>query len=370
MAIHERTLQRITENTIPEETPAMHAAAPEEQGEELTPSPPPRPHPDNHLSVYMTALRTADEYFLEETIEHIKAAGGSAFVFDVKDTYVFFETDSPRAAEFRLIRKKYDIEKVLKLAKENGLYTIARFVVAKDPGLAYAAPETQIRHPVTGRSVGSVWVDPSDETVISYNREILEDLVSYEDLDEINFDYIRFPTEYTMEQVGLTAVEKALHIEAFLRMAREVVTEAKADTKIGISTYAILGWEFDANIGRLGQDFVRFAPLVDVISPMAYPASFAEGAYYDPATHRGSRMYSLVLRTLKGYAERLGEEEAVKLRPWIQGYSASAKDIGDEIQAVYDAGLCGFQVWSPSNTYTPFYKALQETKQPESCRKT
>ena len=363
--IHNSTLQEIAEVV----DPTFHSAAPAEASPEVVSLPSPPPQSDPHIGVYLTALRMGDEKFLRDTIDAVKATGGSAIIFDVKDTYVFFQTNSVLAAEFRLLRPKYDLQTVLKLAKENNLYTIARFVAVKDPGLAYAAPETQIRNPKTGKSVGSTWVDPGNQTVLAYNREILRDLVSMNQLDEINFDYIRYPTEYTEEQVGLTLEEKKEHLEEFLRMAREVVDEAGAETKIGISTYAILGWDFDLNIKRVAQDFVRFAPLVDVISPMAYPASFAEGpAYYDPKVNQGSRMYSLVKRTLEGYQTLLGEEHAWKLRPWIQGYSASAGNIQDEIQAVYDAGACGFTVWSPSNTYTPLYNAIPAVEQPERCK--
>ncbi len=368
---NESILHAITEM----EFPAFHAAAPDEvsvQDDALPSSPTspsPQPLPSPYIGVYLTALRTGDEKFLRDTIDAVKAAGGSAIIFDVKDTYVFFQTNSVLAAEFRLFRPKYDLQTVLKLAKENNLYTIARFVAVKDPGLAYAAPETRITHPKTGKSVGSTWVDPGNKTVLAYNREILRGLVSSNLLDEINFDYIRYPTEYTEEQVGLTLEEKKEHLEAFLRMAREVIQETGSKTKLGISTYAILGWDFDLNIKLVAQDFIRFAPLVDIISPMAYPASFAEGiAYYDPTVHRNSRMYSLVKRTLEGYKTLLGEEHAWKLRPWIQGYSASSSDIQDEIQAVYDAGLCGFTVWSPSNTYAPLYKALPQIERPKGCR--
>jgi hypothetical protein len=55
------------------------------------------------------------------------------------------------------------------------------------------------------------------------------------------------------------------------------------------------------NVEHLGQDVVRFAPLLDVISPMAYPASFAENEYYKPGVNPRSRMYYLVYRTLTGY---------------------------------------------------------------------
>jgi hypothetical protein len=135
---------------------------------------------------------------------------------------------------------------------------------------------------------------------------------------------------------------------------------------LGISTYAILGWNYPVNLEPLGQDVVRFAPLLDVISPMAYPATFAEGSYYNPAKHPRSRMYYLVYRTLRGYDELLGEQ-SWKLRPWIQGYGITAKNLRDEIDAVFDAGACGFTVWNAENRYDLVYKVLPSVVRPERC---
>jgi len=101
---------------------------------------------------------------------------------------------------------------------------------------------------------------------------------------------------------------------------------------------------------------------------MAYPSTFAIGAYYDPAKHPRSRMYYLVYQTLKGYAELLGEEHASKLRPWIQGYYITNKDMRDEIDAVYDAGACGFTVWSAGNYYDILYKVFPDVAIPDRCR--
>lgn len=322
--------------------------------------------PDHHIGVYLTALSTANRSFFADTIAKVKNAGGSALVINVKDAYVFFETGSPLAKKYHLLRPKYDLKEIVRLAKDHGLTTIARFVAIKDPGLARAAPETQMQHPRTRRSVGATWIDPAHPTVLAYNREILRDVIEA-GFDEVNFDYIRYPTEYSPEKIGLTTEEKIKRVEGFLRMARETVKEGRAQTKIGISTYAILAIDFERNIGRLAQDIARFAPLVDIISPMAYPASFGAG-FQKPKGFSRSRHYYLVQRTLEGYKRLLGEEQSHKLRPWIQGYSMTPWDIGEEIAAVYDSGLCGFLVWSSSNTYKALYNALPTNKQPEECR--
>ncbi len=149
-------------------------------------------------------------------------------------------------------------------------------------------------------------------------------------------------------------------------MAREAIDSCNPSVKLGLSTFAILGWNYEANLETLGQDVVRFAPLVDIISPMAYPATFTSEGYYVPGRNPGSRMYYLVWRTLTGYQKLLGDD-AWKLRPWIQGYSVTVKNVQDQMQAVADAGLCGFQVWNAGNNYGNTYEAMKSWHAPAVC---
>ncbi|MDD5751788.1 MAG: putative glycoside hydrolase [Candidatus Peribacteraceae bacterium] len=323
--------------------------------------------PPAQIGVYLTEGSVKNRKFLLETLDRMQTMTGAAIIFNVKGGYVHFDSDSPLAEELNLLRPSYNIAEIIALARERGIYTIGRFIAVKDPNLARAVPDAQIRHPKTERSVGNVWVDASHPMVLAYNAEVLEDLVQA-GIDEVNLDYIRYPTEYAMAGIGLTGQEKADRLEQFIRMARSVIDRNGGKTKLGISTYAILGWNFPVNFESVGQDIARFAPMVDVISPMAYPATFAAGAYYNPAKHPRSRMYYLVYRTLTGYAELLGDQ-AWKIRPWIQGYGITRKNLQDEIDAVFDSGACGFTIWSAGNTYGLFYELAPSVRQPEECRK-
>lgn len=323
------------------------------------------PLPPQEIGVFFTQTSVKNDKYFLATLDQLKALGNGALIFNVKGGYVHFAASAPMANELDLVHPSYDLPEVIRQARERGVTTIGRFVALKDPNLAQALPETQIKHPKTDRSVGNVWVDPGNEEVIVYNEQIFRDLVAA-GIDEINLDYIRYPTEYAQTSIGLKGSEKADRIEAFLQMARRVIDENGRKTKLGISTYAILGWNFPVNFEPLGQDIARFAPLVDVISPMAYPATFAQGSYYNPARHPRSRMYYLVYRTLTGYRELLGDQ-AYKLRPWIQGYGITQKNLKDEIDAVFDAGSCGFTIWNASNEYGIFMRMLPEVKRPEHC---
>ena len=352
----------------------VHAAAPSEQWS-LTPPPipayepkhsaaPPMPHAER--GVFLTPSSAGDAAFLEETMNQVSKFPNPALIIDVKGSFVYFASGAPMATEMRLVRPLYDLPAIVTKAHERGITVIGRFIALKDPSLASRKSETQIRHPLKIRSVGNVWVDGENAVTLQYNREILEDLV-YSGIDEINLDYIRYPTEYAQSDIGLTGAEKAAHIGKFLRMAREVIDASRRPTRLGISTYAILGWNFPVNFEAVGQDIPQFAKIVDVISPMAYPSTFAMNAYYEPGRDKGSRMYHLVWKTVVGYRELVGPENAHKIRPWIQGYGVTEKNMNDQIQAVFDAGACGFTVWSASNAYGPAYKAMSKMQVPPDC---
>ncbi len=323
---------------------------------------------DNKIGVYLSENSVQNTKFLDATMDELVKLHASSFVMVVKGSYVFFPSDAPLANDLGLVKPQYDIKTVVQKAHDKGLYVIARYISLKDALFAQKVPDAQIRNPISKISVGDVWVDGSLEPTQRYNREIITSLLQ-SGVDEINLDYIRFPTEYSYKSVGLLGREKADKVEAFVKMVRDTINAVRPQTKLGMSTYAIIGWNYDVNVEALGQDVVRFAPLVDVISPMAYPNSFAKNEYYYPGKNPRSRMYYLVYRTLTGYAKDLGPVQAKKLRPWIQGYFASPKDIRDEIDGVYDAGACGFQVWSAGNIYGNTYTAIAGLpKPPARCR--
>lgn len=317
--------------------------------------------------IYLGGRALSDPVQYERMIKRLHDAGGTALVILVKAGTVYFQTDAPIAQEIHSINPQYELPVVVAVAKKEGLYTIARFVALSDGVLARAKPETRIHTPKSGRALDIGWVDGAAPVTLAYNRELLEDIVT-SGIDEVNLDYFRSPTDQDPSAIGLSGKEKADHLEVFLRMARATIDELNPNVKLGISTFAILGWNYPVNFEWLGQDVVRFAPLVDIISPMAYPSMFDPGAYYRPGRDPGSRNYFLVYRTLKGYQELLGPEQSKKLRPWIQGYAMLPAGIAQQIRGVYAAGVCGFTVWNANNNYDRTFEAMKNVQEkPAAC---
>ena len=341
-----------------------HRAAPGQQGllDHLAPR-----RPDALHGIYLAGQAVSKNEILSGYLDRLTKTHATALVILVKAGTVYFQTEAPLANEIHSIDPQYELPVVVKAAKDRGLYTIARFVALNDGVLAARHPDAQIKGIRSQKPLNTDWVDGADPFTLDYNRELIADIAK-SGIDEINFDYIRFPTSVSMEAIGLTGDEKADRIEAFLQMARQTIDEVNPAVKLGISTYAILGWNFPVNFEHLGQDIARFAPLVDVISPMAYPSTFSPDGAYVPRSFSGSRNYYLVWRTLKGYQDLLGGDPDHKLRPWIQGYGMKPEGVRQQIQAVYDAGVCGFTVWNANNNYNETLAAFRQMpEQPVEC---
>ena len=83
-----------------------------------------------------------------------------------------------------------------KFHKEN-IYVIGRVQVFQDPVLATGRPDIAIKETKTGKvwkdNKGLAWIDPSSRIAWQYNIDIGKDMAN--GFDEINFDYVRFPSD-------------------------------------------------------------------------------------------------------------------------------------------------------------------------------
>lgn len=362
----------IEEASPAQEVPPAPAVAPQHPAEEarvltLPPQPVEPVHtPWTQRGIFMTPSSTGNDDYRHRAMDRLREGGGNAFIFDVKGSAVHFDAkESPIADKLGLIKPWYSLKDIVAEMHDNGFYTIARYIAVKDYGLTDALPETHLDDPYTGMPLSPGWIDPADEDALAYNREIICEIAK-SGIDEINLDYIRYDTRDGRLAV-FSGEEKIERIETFITMAREAIDECGPSTKLGVSTFAILGWSYEKNVGGIGQDIVRFAPMLDVISPMAYNANFSLNAYGDPTGERGRWNY-LVYRTIKGYQEELGPDHAWKVRPWLQGWGITTRDLQQQIEGVFDGGACGFLIWNANNAYEPFYNAMERIEVPDRCR--
>jgi len=161
--------------------------------------------------------------------------------------------------------------------------------------------------------IAEQWVDPYSSDVWAYNVEIAKEVIA-RGFDEVQFDYIRFPTDgenlavidYPHKLPGMTP-ETAL--ESFLRYARQEIS-----APISVDIYGSNGWYRSGS--RTGQDVEMFSNYVDVICPMLYPSHFEQDFLaFEPASERPYRIYRL--GTLRNVTIA---RDTVLIRPYVQAF--------------------------------------------------
>ena len=299
--------------------------------------------------------------------------GLDGIVIDLKDDAgrLRFVPESPELQRLGRVSDPLDIEDFTARAKARGLYLVARIVVFKDETLANAGGgRLAIRDSVTqgpwvgmrtvrrdGKDVREQirerWVDPYSPEVWSYNVEIAREIVS-RGFDEVQFDYIRFPTDgdntgdmrFPAAGAGMSR-EAAL--ESFLAYAR-----AKIDAPISADIYGSNGW-YRSGV-RTGQDVEMLARFVDVIAPMFYPSHFEQGFLaQEPARLRPYRIYRT--GTLRN---RHIARERVLVRPYAQAFYLDVSYDRDWYDTTYvrlqqdgvrDGADSGLTWWNNSGRY-------------------
>src|SRR5262249_3836366 len=110
-----------------------------------------------------------------------------------------FAMDVPLAGEIGALDRVVngDVGAFVGVLHAAGIYPIARIVTFENDRLARAHPEWAVRDRTTGGlwvdDVGSGWVGPFRSEVWDYHAAIARE-VAARGFDEVQFDYIRFPT--------------------------------------------------------------------------------------------------------------------------------------------------------------------------------
>lgn len=247
-----------------------------------------------------------------------------------------------------------DFSKYVQQLKEKGVYTIARIVVFRDnilprkrPDLAVKTPEGEIWQDYKKIT----WLNPYKQEVRDYTLDVCDKAVEL-GFDEIQFDYIRFPSDGRIKNcrygVAHSSITASNAIVEFLKQAKERL-EPKG-VKISIDVFGLTTTE-KGDMG-IGQRIVEMTKYVDYVSPMVYPSHYPNGCYGIPNPNK--EPYRTVYLALAGGIKRLPVE---KLRPWIQDFSMRGVQYGPEeikaqIQACFDVDVKTWLLWNAACKYT------------------
>jgi hypothetical protein len=262
-----------------------------------------------------------------------------------------------------------DPAKLFDYLHKRGIHVGMRLVLFYDPLLAAKKPHLAVRSITTGEPWTEngklAWVDPSDPIAQRYNLEIARELAEM-GVDEIQFDYIRFPTMGNTRDAGYSfdegKIPKHQVITAFLAQARKELAPYKA--LLSVDVFGVMGWDRPEDVRMTGQKIEDLAEYCDVISPMIYPSHFYGS--FQSISNPGDHPFFFVSETCQRFSLLLQDRE-VTLRPWIQAFplgttTFSEEYIVEELRALNQSGAKGWLFWSAGNAYDVALKGLAQWK--------
>ncbi|MBX4200963.1 putative glycoside hydrolase [Candidatus Parcubacteria bacterium] len=330
-------------------------------------------------SVYVTGWSAGSQKYNTYLQSLFTTTQINAVVVDIKDNegFVSYNTAAPKALEYGAYHGQIrNINSLINSFHNKGIYVIGRIVLFEDPVLAHRRPDLAIydtsKTPPGGVHVpwrdnnGVAWMDPAQKEVLDYNIEIAKDALLH-GFDEINFDYVRFPTDGRNSTMGFSAWDGITPKHVVMKTVFQRLRAGLPNARISADIFGqVTSNTDDMGIGQLFEDAL---PYFDVISPMVYPSHYITGflGYKNPADYP----YEMVKFAIDSAIARKKVYDAVnnkldmppvasaKIRPWLQDFNVGAmydaKKIRGEIQAVVDAtgpDFAGYMLWNPLNRYT------------------
>ena len=328
--------------------------------------------------IYLRSDRAA--VALPEYLELLNRHGLDSLVIDFKTDIgsLSYDSDLPLARAMGAAPGPIKLDRLIAEAHAAGIYVIARLVVFKDPYLydwdnhRLAIWDGELgepwRHlvPAGGDDPDAMrqreyWVDPFAPEVWQYNVDVAVELAA-RGVDEIQFDYIRFPSDGPVERARYRhrrpGQQRIDAIESLLALARE-----RLEVPISTDLFGFNSWYRAGNF--IGQDIDVLSEYADVISPMFYPSHFPDHFLSDRSyTERAYAIYETGVRR----AQRLVRGRA-HIRPYVQAFLIGrelrmeeeeySRYLTRQLDGNRAAAGSGFTLWNASNRYYMVTEPLQ-----------
>jgi len=382
------------------------------------------PLPEAVKAIYMSACVAGTRDFRQDLVDLINGTEVNSVMIDIKDfsgtiAFPVASTSDWYAAWQAAECGAWDMQEFIAELHAQGIFVIGRITVFQDPFYAPRNPDQAVQ-----TRAGAVWQDHKGLSFIDVAaQEYWDQVIDLSTLaynigfDEINFDYVRYPSDGNMEDTyfpqsdaGQYGDDKQANLEAFFAYLKEQLDDEDRfaavrhentgrDQNIPWTSADLFGittsYYEDHGIGQVQE---RAAPYFDFIAPMVYPSHYTNS--FLGGRNPNNYPYEVVYEAMSAGVERmtatvtpqvgfLHEElfttnasgtkvstglyskpayDADKFRTWIQdfdyGGDYDAADVRAQFQASYDAGVDSWMIWAPSNRYTR--SALQPAGQSDS----
>lgn len=332
----------------------------------------PMPDPVNafYLTISPAGLKHIDEYIALADSTRI-----NAFVIDIKDNECpgykaeAMEKHSPTNYKWAGSNKEALYKEAIDKLHAKGYWVIGRITCFKDSYYAKDHPGSSICEKATGKPFlhnKSYWPSAYSRDVWQFNVELAKESVRKFGLNEVNFDYVRFPDKMIsideqMDYRNRYGESKVQAIQNFVRYACDELHSLGVYVSIDV-------FGESANPGyttAYGQYWPAISTIADAICAMPYPDHFADH-YYGI-----SKPWNHPYEILKAWGKRVqGRQEVTAspaiVRTWIQAYHVmrwvdphgidnNSNFIEREIRGLYDAGLTGgYCTWLASGNISVY----------------
>lgn len=342
--------------------------------------------PEIIKAVYVTSYSAGTKSYLNYLSNLFKNTEINAVVVDIKgsDGYVSYASGASDVKKYNLDNDVIrDIDSLIRFLHDKNIYVIARIAVFEDPQYSKARPNLavydklktiDIKNPVLWEDNNKLsWLDPASKDVWDYDVSLAKDAF-YHGVDEVNFDYVRFPSDGKTGNMGFPIWDGKVSMSDVIKNFFQYVRGNLPNEKISVDLFGQTTVNTDdMGIGQLIENaFLSF----DYVCPMVYPSHYINGfiGFQNPAEHP----YDVIKYSLDSAVNRenvfLAQQQKLtattstaqqpvifgaKIRPWLQDFNIGAvyntDMVEQEIKATQDSlgnNFKGFMLWNPSNIYT------------------
>lgn len=317
--------------------------------------------PSQVKAIYMTNWVAGEKTLREPLVKIVDETEINSIVIDIKDYTgrIAFEVSDPLLKELGAYERRIaDIRGFIDELHGKNIYVIGRISVFQDHYLVNRRRELAVQKKSDGKVwkdfKGISWLDPGSKDVWKYVVALAKESHSV-GFDEINFDYIRFPSDGNMKDVSYpwsNGKQKTEVMKEFFVYLRDSLGNMGAPISADLFGMTTTSTD-DLNIGQNMENALKY---FDYVSPMVYPSHYPPG--FNNYKNPSDKPYEVVKFALDGAVEKAvnASTTPLKIRPWLQdfnlGATYNAPMIRAQIQATYDAGLDSWMLWNASNRYT------------------
>jgi hypothetical protein len=315
--------------------------------------------PSSLKAVYMSSWAAGSQKFRDHLFDLIDNTEANAVVIDIKDYTgrISFMVQDPNLIKIGSAQDRIpDIKEFIAKLHEKNVYVIGRISSFQDSFLINVYPESAVKNKegqIWKDYKGVKWLDAGSKPVWEYLVAIGREAHSV-GFDELNFDYIRYPSDGDMKDIAYPwSGDKPRRevMKSFFAYLREQFATSSIPLSVdlfGLTTSS----SGDLGIGQNLNDALMY---FDYVSPMVYPSHFAKGFIGFPKP--AEKPYEVIKYSMDSAIAKASTTEVSrdKIRPWLQAFDLGAiytpALVRAQIQATYDSGLTSWMLWNAGSVY-------------------